>query len=80
MMSTASCGGLLATPEAATRAICEPTQDARQAHAGALVALGDSPEERKAKSTGVAALAGVAAGCGELGAGGVGPRGAVSAR
>jgi hypothetical protein len=56
---------LLATPETATQAICQPTLKARQAHAAALVALGASEAERMARRTGALALGGVAAGCGE---------------
>lgn len=64
-MSTASCGGLRASEDAATSAVCDPTLEARKAHAGALVALGRSDVELNAKRTGAAALGGVAAGCGE---------------
>jgi hypothetical protein len=64
--STASCADLLATPEAATDAICTSTAEARRQHAGALVALGEEPPDRNAKRTGAAVLGGIAAGCGEI--------------
>jgi hypothetical protein len=73
-MSIASCGGLLASEDAKRSAVCEPTQEARQAHAGALIALGGSDVERNAKRTGAAALGAVAAGCGEA-LGDAGPQG-----
>lgn len=67
MTLTASCGDLLATEAAKTSAVCEPTLTARQALAGALVALGDTEPEQNAKRAGAAALGAVAAGCGETG-------------
>lgn len=67
LLLTTSCGGLRATQEATTSAVCEPTREARQAHAGALVRLPpSSPEAREARATGAVALNGIASGCDEI--------------
>lgn len=68
--STASCANLLATEDAKRAAVCDPTKEVREIHAGSLVALGavNDPRAATARRTGALALGAVAAGCGETGA------------
>jgi hypothetical protein len=65
-----SCADWLDKPSEAAKvaAVCEPTKEARAAHAAALIQLGMVPDQRAAaaRKTGAVALGGVAAGCNEV--------------
>lgn len=58
----------MASEEAKTSAVCEPTREAREAHVRALIDLraSDVPQAITARRTGVIAMSGVAAGCDEV--------------
>jgi len=66
MMLSGCLGNLPGSETAKASAVCGDTKQVRTAHAGALLKLGASPEEKTAKATGATALAAIAAGCNEV--------------
>lgn len=69
-MLSASCsifsGQTQPSERAKEAAVCKPTKAVRRNHIEALIALGDTPQEARAKTTGAQAMRGVAVGCGEV--------------